>query len=109
MEKKKQANKEKAKEATEYTVPIVWRMPDGIATPFASNMVVQTLENEFKISFFEIKPPIRTSSSAPTPQEVIADCVASVIVTADRLPKFIKALETQLDNYKKREERENKP
>ena len=81
------------------TIPIEWHVPDGLMTPFATNMIVQTIENEFKISFFEIKPFIRLDESQPRPSKVRADCVASVIVTADRLPKFIEALQTQLNKY----------
>jgi hypothetical protein len=80
-------------------VPIEWHLPDGLMTPFATNMLIQTIENEFKISFFEIKPMIRLSDSEPIPSKVKAVCVASVIVTADRLPKFIEVLQSQLDKY----------
>lgn len=90
------------------TLPIKWHMPDSIITRFASNMVVQTIENEFKLSFFEVKPEIRFPKSERKSTEVIADCVASVIVTADRLPKFIKVLQKQLDIFnEKREKKEN--
>ena len=81
------------------TLAVDWYVPENIFTPFATNMVVQTIENEFKLSFFEIKPPIRLDSSAPPLERVRADCVASVIVTADRLPKFIEVLQTQLNKY----------
>ena len=80
-------------------VPIEWCVPEGVMTPFASNMVVQTIENFFKISFFEIKPSIQLDESAPPPAKIKADCVASVIVTPDRLPKFIDVLQRQLDKY----------
>jgi hypothetical protein len=80
-------------------VPIKWYIPDNIITRFASNMVVQTIENEFKISFFEIKPEIRFDTSTPPPSEVQAECVATVIITADRLPKFIEVLQGQLNLY----------
>lgn len=80
-------------------VPIEWHVPDGLMTPFASNMVVQIVENLFKLSFFEIKPPIQLDKSAPVPTKVRADYVAGVIVTPDKLPKFIEVLQRQLDKY----------
>jgi len=83
-------------------VPIKWNIPPTIITRFASNMVIQTLENEFKISFFEIKPEIRVDPSEEIPDEVLADCVASVIVTADKMPSFIEILQQQLDKHSKR-------
>jgi hypothetical protein len=62
-------------------------------------MLIQNIDNEFKISFFEIKPPIVLGPSDPHPKEVRAECVASIIVTSDRLPKFIDALQKHLDKY----------
>lgn len=81
-------------------VQIEWIVPEGSMTPFASNMVVQAVENAFKLSFFEMKLPIRLDSSQPPPDKIRADCVASVFVTPEKLPKIIEALQTQFDNYK---------
>ncbi len=80
-------------------VPIKFNIPPTLITRFASNMVIQTFENEFKISFFEINPEIRLDPSDEIPDEVLADCVASVIVNANKLPSFIKILQKQVDNY----------
>jgi len=80
-------------------VPIEWYAPEGLMTPFATNMVIQTIENFFKISFFEIKPPIRLDESESHPSKVRADCVASVIITPDRLPNFIEVLQKQYEKY----------
>jgi len=83
----------------EKTIPIEWQIPDDLISPFASNMLVQTIENEFRVLFFETKPPLRLDDSVPLPEKARADCVASVIVTADRMPKFIAALQSQLKKY----------
>lgn len=80
-------------------VPLKYNIPDNLITRFATNMVVQIIETEFKISFFEQSPPIRLNTSQPPPKEVLSNCVASVIVSADRLPNFIKVLQRQLDQY----------
>jgi len=83
-------------------IPIKWHVSDNIITRFASNMVVQAIENEFKISFFETKPEINLDPSAKPPKEMPAECVASVIITADRLQNFIDVLQTQVNLYKSR-------
>jgi len=84
---------------TELIVPIKWHTPDTIIARFASNMTIQPLEYEFKVSFFETKPEIRTDLKAPLPTEVRADCVASVIINVAKMPAFIKALQKQMDLY----------
>lgn len=86
-------------------VPLKYNIPDNIITRFTTNMTVQSIKNEFKISFFEQNLPIRIDNTQPPPKEIQATCVASVIVTADRLPGFIKVLEDQLELYNTR----NKP
>ena len=79
-----------------------WNIPDDIVARYATNMVVQRTEHEFIISFFEVKPPLFLGS----PEEIIeqtkkldsvrANCVAQVIVAADKMPSFIEDLETNL-------------
>lgn len=96
MPKKKEQSKTEAKGLV---VPIRWNMPDAIITRFASNMLVQILENEFKLLFFETKPEIRLGPGEPPPTEVRADCVASVIITADKMPRVIEALQKQYAIY----------
>ena len=80
-------------------VRLKWNVPENIITRFASNIVVQLIENEFKISFFEINPDIRLGIENKIPTEVKANCVASIIVTAERLPAFIEVLQRQINMY----------
>jgi hypothetical protein len=80
-------------------LPIKWNIPDTIITRFATNIVIQTVENAFKISFFEAKPEIRMASTDGVPTEVRADCVASLIISYEKLPSFINALQKHLENH----------
>jgi len=91
--------KEEKAEGATATIPLEWYFMDGLATPFATNMVVQTLEDVFKVSFFEVKPPLKFDDSEPQPSKVRADCVASVFITPGRLPKFIEVLQSQYEKY----------
>lgn len=92
--------KKVAKTQTRESVPIEWNIPDTIITRFASHMIVQIIEGtEFKISFFELKPEIHLIPPQTVPNTVKADCVASVVVTADRVRKIIEVLQRQLDQY----------
>lgn len=97
MAKKKEVKSQQVK-----LVPIKYRIPDSIITRFANNMTVQIMESEFRISFFEHFSPMRLDPKEPFPKEVQANCVASIIVTADRLSSFIDVLQTQLNKYDKK-------
>lgn len=88
---------------------IEWNIPDHIITRFATNIIVQTIENAFKISFFEIKPPIMLSDEDRAKLRdtgtIRADCVGSIIVTPDRLATFINAMNEHLSKYKNAQEK----
>ena len=85
------------------TVPIKYNIPDAITTRFVTNSTVQIMEEEFKICFFEMKPELRFDLSTAPPSEVQADCVASVIMTANRLSGLIDVLQQQLKKYNSRQ------
>lgn len=76
-------------------------MPDNIIARFATNLVIQTLEGAFKISFFEVKPEILLEGQ-PLPKEMPAECIASIIIAPDVLAKFVEVFQKQLDLYKER-------
>ncbi len=92
----------------EVTLKIEWNIPADIVTKFATNVVVQMLENEFKISFFEAKPEIvlgdETKLKAIKDRGTVrADCIGSFIVTADRMPNFINAMKNVFDVYESKQ------
>jgi hypothetical protein len=84
-------------------LPIEWHVPDDIPIRYATNIVVQRLENEYLISFFEVRPPIVLGS----PEEVAtkvnsldsirANCVAQIMVAENKMPEFVKALQLNLE------------
>lgn len=84
-------------------LPIHWNVPDDIVARYSTNMVVQRLDNEFLISFFEVKPPIilgdpdAIKDGLKSLKSIQANCVAQIIVAHDKLPSFINALQK---NYK---------
>lgn len=94
----KKTKPSKPKEALS-SIPIKYHIPDTIISRFTTNMTIQILQTEFKICFFEAKPEIRLGPNPKPLNEVQADCVASIIVTPDRLSQFIDVLQEQLKKY----------
>ena len=84
---------------TQTPIPLEWHVPDGVITPLAFNMVVQVVEDMFKVSFFEVKPPVIIDKSTPPPSSIRAECVASVFISPNKLPRFIKVLQNHYDSY----------
>lgn len=83
-------------------LPIEWNIPDDLVARYATNMVIQRSKDEFYISFFEVKPPILLGKpneiveQAKQLSSVRANCVAQIIISADRMPDFVKAFERNL-------------
>lgn len=82
---------------------IEWHIPDYIISRFATNFVVQTIESEFKVSFFEVKPDlILTEEQRKLVEDrgtIIAECIGSVIITPERLKRLIAILGEHLAKY----------
>jgi hypothetical protein len=60
------------------------------------------MDEEFKINFYEVKPELCFDPAEKPPDEIRADCVATVVMTPDRLFRFIGVLQGQLDKYNAR-------
>jgi hypothetical protein len=88
------------KKSQERVIPMVWNFPDDLLSGYATNMLVQTGEQELFISFFELQPPVLlTPEDATRLESVKAECIAKIIVTPERLTVFIEVLQKQLDAY----------
>lgn len=63
-------------------------------------MLAQAGEHEFYVSFFETPPPvIITPEDVNKLEGVRAECIARIVIAADRMAEFVKVLGRQLDTY----------
>lgn len=87
---------------TDLVFPLDWNVPEKLEAKYATNMVVQRLENEYLISFFEVKPPILLGDpesileKAKSIKSIQANCVAQIIIAAEKMPSFVTALQDNL-------------
>ncbi len=88
-------------------VPLIWHTPDNMISRYATNVAVQVLQNELKISFFETKPEINVVPVKTPPKNVRADCVASIIISPHTIPQLIEALKGQYNNLIERKIKES--
>jgi hypothetical protein len=86
-------------------LPIEWHVPDDLVTRYANNLLVQHTEHEFIVSFFEMLPPLAVGSPEEQAAQlqaigaVRAECVARVVVSADRMASFVEALRGSYERY----------
>ena len=76
---------------------------------YATNIIVQAGEQELYLSFFEARPPILLSpEDVEKLESVTAEFIAQVIVTPERLAKFIEVLQQQLEAFNKKKAAANR-
>jgi hypothetical protein len=84
----------------ERTIPIVWDFPEDLVSGYATNMLVQVGEHELFVSFFETPPPLIFSpQDAEKLEGVRAECIARIVISPERLGKFIEVLQQQLETF----------
>jgi len=88
-----------------FLFPIEWQIPDDFLARYATNILVQSGENEYFVSFFETKPPFllgtpeQISEQANSLKAVKAHCVAQVIIPEEKMPGFIEALQNSMKKH----------
>ncbi|MGZ5437184.1 MAG: DUF3467 domain-containing protein [Pyrinomonadaceae bacterium] len=93
----------KKKKTEDRVIPVIWNFPDDLWSGYATNIIVQAGEQELYLSFFEAQPPIILQPEDWEELESVnAECIARIIVTPDRLAKFIDVLQQQLDTFNKK-------
>lgn len=99
MASKRTVTKAKASEK-ERQVPMVWSFPSDLVSGYATNMLVQTGESELYVSFFEAPPPVLFGpEDAKKLESVTAECIARLVISPDRVAKFIEVLQQQLNAF----------
>ena len=99
------AKKNPKESAKIVSLPIRWQS-EGAPSVFANQMIVQADENDFHLSFFEIVPPLIVGDEAEQRKQaeslggVTARCVVRVVINADRMQKFVDAMQGSLEKHK---------
>lgn len=106
--KKKGPVKPKPDEGTFVALPIEREFPPGQGAIFANHFVVQHDGPEVYLMFFQTTPPlIITDSPAERKAQleklgtVKSQCVARMVMSVDRMPAVIKAMQETLEKHRK--------
>ena len=89
-------------------VPIAREYPPGQIGVLANHFAIQQDGPEFHLLFFQTHPPLILVESEQERRDLLAKaearsvCVARLIVSAERLPSFIEAMQSNLDKYQLR-------
>ena len=82
----------------------MWEFPEDLVSGYATNILVQASDQEFYLSFFEAMPPIILSpEDAQNLEGVRAECIARIIISPDRMVKFVEVMQQQLDAFNQKQ------
>jgi hypothetical protein len=93
------------KKKEDIKIPIEWHIPEDLKRQYATNMVVQHTDEEFIISFFEVKQPIilglpdEIKSTLEKFDSIRAECFSQIIVTPNRMKVFINTMQKNLEKF----------
>ncbi len=94
-----------AEKPTIKEVKIKFIYPDDLKSKFTNNIIVQHQKDHFVISFFETFLPGLLGSKEEQKKmlekidHVESKCIARLIVTPEKMADFIKAMESNYNNY----------
>lgn len=83
-------------------IPINWEVPNSIVTRFVNNVTVQSSEDYFTISFFEIVHPLIIGTSEEVAKQVEniesikAVCVGKFVIPASVYPSVVQLMNDKL-------------
>lgn len=92
-------------QADKVRIPLVFDPPRETLTRYATNFVIQCLEHEFILSFYEAEAPILLGSSEENlaelrrQGEIHARCVARIVVAPARMQEFAHIVESAMTRH----------
>lgn len=88
------------------SIPIKWEQDtNNIITRYATNFAIQHSEDEFFLSFYEIRPPFLTGTQEQLNEQLNnleylkAECVARIAISFKKMPEVIEAIQGNYQTY----------
>jgi len=100
------------KEIPAGSIPIRFEIPASVETRYVTNFVAQHTDQEFIVSFFEVRPPLLLGSPEENQQQleqmgaVPAECVARIVLSPARMGELLRVLTANYDSYTSKKEGE---
>lgn len=82
------------------SLPVRWEQDsDSVKTKYATHFTIQHSENEFFLSFYEIRPPLllgdqkQVNEQLEKLEHLNAECVSRIAISFKKIPSLVKAIE----------------
>jgi hypothetical protein len=93
------------KDKDETELSIVWEVPTGFPTHYATHLVAQHSDEDFTITFWDLRPPVLMGSPDEKSQQVKAlkevrpTALARIVVTPRRMREFVQVMQDNLKTF----------
>jgi hypothetical protein len=92
-------------------VPLEWVIPEGLEIVFANHLVIQDVDGQFVVTFFQATPPIilkGEATKADTVEKVPATAVARLAIPPQQLLSMIEVLQERYKRFVERQAQSGK-
>ena len=92
-------------EDKEVALPVVWEMPTGFPAHYATHLVVQHTDEDFTITFWDLRPPVLIGTldekrkQVETLREVRPTPLARIVVSPRRMREFTQVMRDNLRTF----------
>lgn len=99
-------------QSDEVTLSVDWHFPEGLLSRYANNVLVQSGQYDFVVSFFEMQLPVLIGSPEDNKMKlkemgkVPAECVSKIIMPPELVQGLIDALQTELDKFSSQKQKQ---
>lgn len=89
----------------ELGIRVVWEVPSGFPTHYSTHVVVQHGEDDFTITFWDLRPPLLMGSleekqqQAQALKEIRPTALARIIVSPHRMRQFTQVMQDNLKTF----------
>ena len=88
-------------------VPIIWEVPGDLPTHYATHLVVQHTDEDFTITFFDLRPPLlmgppEAQKQLEAMQIVRPKALARIVVSPARMRQFIQVMQDNLKTFEEK-------
>lgn len=86
-------------------IRVVWEVPPGFPTLYSTHLVVQHGEEDFTITFWDLRPPVLMGSLEEKQQQVWAlkevrpTALARIVVSPSRMRQFTQVMRDNLKTF----------
>ena len=86
-------------------ISVVWEVPSDFPTHYATHLVVQHTEDDFTVTFWDLRPPVLIGTPEEKRQQVEAikgvraTTVARIILSPRRMREFAQVMQDNLKTF----------